>query len=258
MTWLMGHYLSVVDDFGPVGKGASCARYVHAENGNEYFIKGPSLTPNHPYVAANELIAVKLAGLLGLPVLDHQILEMGGQLFFGSTYMQHPSFYPQIDETLFNRCENRERVYDLVVFDNWICNVDRHHENLVVRQGKKPKDGEARHLLLLNDHSHCLIQPGGTPVGLKSLLTSGPSNFIRLPFITAAIKDPKKLETSIERVRALQSDQIRTVIESIPEEFLSQGERPVVEEFLLERKSRMLTLFRTGRGSFPNLGEDGL
>jgi hypothetical protein len=258
MTWLMRNYLSVVDDFGPVGKGASSARYVQAENGNEYFIKGSSLTPGHPYVAANELIAVKLAGLLGLPVLDHQILEMQGQLFFGSTYMLSPSFYPQIDETLFKKCENRERVYDLVVFDSWICNVDRHHENLIVRQTRKPKDAELRHLLLLNDHSHCLIQPGGTPATLKSLLAAPPGNFVRLGFVGAAIRDPQKLGNSIEKARNIHSDDLKNMIQLIPQEFLSMGERPTVEEFLLERKSGLKAIFQNGRDFFPNLGEGEL
>src|SRR5262249_12291042 len=162
--------VSVVDDYGPVGRGASAARYVLAVNGNEYIAKGPSLCPGHRYVAANEFIAASLAGCLGLPVLDFCILEMNGHLFFGSTWMQYTSFAPQISEDLFNRCENRGRVYDLVVFDSWVCNVDRHHENLVVRCAKKRTNGGDHHLMILNDHSHCLVPPGQTPANLPALL----------------------------------------------------------------------------------------
>lgn len=68
----------VVDDLGPVGKGAAHARVVIAENGEEYLIKGPSLVRDHPTVAANEWIAAELAAMLQMPVQDHVIAEMNG------------------------------------------------------------------------------------------------------------------------------------------------------------------------------------
>ena len=67
----------VVDDFGPVGAGASQAHTVLAENGQEYIIKGPSLVPNHPHVAANEYVAARLGQSIGLPILDFTIVEFG-------------------------------------------------------------------------------------------------------------------------------------------------------------------------------------
>lgn len=57
--------MRVLDDLGPLGQGASQARYVVAENGLEYIIKGAALTPDHPYVASNELVAAMLARTLG-------------------------------------------------------------------------------------------------------------------------------------------------------------------------------------------------
>src|SRR6266516_627460 len=84
-------HLAVLDDFGPLN-GASRARYVGAENGSEYVIKGPSLTPEHPTVGGNEWVAARLAEALGLPVLDYRIVSMEGQCFFASSYMQKPSF----------------------------------------------------------------------------------------------------------------------------------------------------------------------
>src|ERR1700730_12500782 len=113
----MSSRLRVIEDYGPIGKGASAAHTCLAENGIEYLIKGPAFASGHPYVAVNELIAVQLADLLGLPVLDHRIVEMNGHLFFASHYMQPGTFYQQTDQALFDQCENRERVYDLVALD---------------------------------------------------------------------------------------------------------------------------------------------
>jgi hypothetical protein len=244
----------VIDDYGPFGKGASQARYVLAENGNEYIAKGPSLSPCHHYVAANEFLAASLAGYLGLPVLDFCILEMDNRLFFGSTWMQKPSFAPQISEDLFNRCENRGRVYDLVVFDSWVCNVDRHNENLIVRCTKKKAGEGDQHLLLLNDHSHCLVQPKKTPASLADLLDTLPDKYIRLEFVKAAIKERDNLKASLERVETVNGKAISEAIEAVPEEFLPAAERGAVEEFLLQRQSRLRSIFRNGQNCFTNLG----
>jgi hypothetical protein len=246
--------VSVVDDYGPVGRGASAAHYVLAENGNEYIAKGPVFSPGHRYVAANELIVACLAGRLGLPVLDFCILEMNGQLFFGSSWMQGPSFAPQINEDLFNRCENRTRVYDLVVFDSWVCNVDRHHENLVVRCAKKKAGGGDHHLMLLNDHSHCLVLPGQTPASLPPLLDTPPGGYVRLGFVQAAVKERAYLKASLEKVGGIQGKVISDAVEAVPEEFLPAGERGAVADFLLQRQSRLRTVFRNGLSCFANLG----
>src|SRR5713226_7424324 len=172
------NFVRVEDDLGPVGKGASGARYVSAENGTEYLIKGPSLKlkstghPEHPHVAANELIAAGLARLLGLPTLDSRIVEMRGQLFFASVWMPAGTFYDPITAELFNGCANRDRTYGLVVFDAWLCNTDRHGGNLLVRRAGIPDNGGERLSLLLNDHSHCLVLPGKTVEALVARLDS--------------------------------------------------------------------------------------
>ena len=101
--------LRIIDDFRPVGQGASAARYVLAENGSEYLIKGPVLTPQYPFVAANEHVAAELAEALGLPILDHQIVQYSGQACFASSRMPSGTFYPYIDANLFALCENRDQ-----------------------------------------------------------------------------------------------------------------------------------------------------
>jgi hypothetical protein len=100
--------LRVMDDYGPVGAGASQAHTVLAENGQEYIVKGPSLVPSHPHVAANEYVAARLGQAIGLPILDFTTVALAGDLFFASALMPPGTFHNQTTEDLFDRCENRD------------------------------------------------------------------------------------------------------------------------------------------------------
>ncbi|MGN6663023.1 MAG: HipA family kinase [Solirubrobacterales bacterium] len=242
--------LSVVDDYGPIGEGASQARSVLAENGEEYIIKGPSLVPEHPTVAANEWIAARLAETIGLPVLDHRFVTMGGEIFFASAWMQKPTFYPAIDANLFRRCENRDRVYGVVVFDTWFINQDRHGANLVVRNAKG-----GNHLMILNDHSHLLVSPLGPhrTEELMGWVEAPPERFIRLPFVRDSIADPAEVRAVLDRIEALSDTQIRAAVNSTPTALLAVGEQGVYGDFLVERRACLREVIHSGSAAFPNL-----
>lgn len=244
--------LAVVDDYGKVPKGASEAHYVLAENGDEYIMKGPSFVPEQPTVAANEWIAVKLAALLGLPVLDHQILSMGDDLFFGSSWMQQPSFYPRIDEAKWKRCENRDRIYGIAVFDSWLINQDRHNANLIVR---RVRHREERFLLILNDHSHLLVSPLGPEKidRLMSRVDAPPDLFVSLPLIRANVVDPAKIHAVIDQIEALSDRDIQAVVGSTPDQLLPPADQAVYAEFLTQRKARLRGMMQAGEAVFPNL-----
>jgi len=264
------HFASVIrreilDDMGQLG-GASNARYVLADNSEEYIAKGPSLVDKAGrYVAANELIAARLAGVLLLPMLDHCILVRphDGELFFGSTFMDQGTYYDTLTEDVFNNCENRELVYDLVVFDAWIVNIDRHHQNLKARKTRPrrrqgtpaPMDPE-RHRLILNDHSHALMYPGVDP----SALAANPAEAVtarhvaRIGFIAAAVVDVPRLRDAIERCEAVHADVIRSIVRTVPAEFLPAVEGPDVEAFLIQRQAHLRQLLDRSRSLFPNLG----
>ncbi len=140
--------------YGPVGDGYSRTLWVLADNGTEYLAKGPSLVKGFKHVAANELVAAGIAQRMGLPVLDARVLELNGDLYFGSTWMDGSRYHPVIDRELLYRCHNSQKVYEMVVFDTWVCNEDRHAKNLIVRchgddnGGPRTKDCKAAHVIL--------------------------------------------------------------------------------------------------------------
>lgn len=246
--------LKVWRDYGPIGRGASQARFVRAENGQEYLIKGPSLVNGHPYVATNELISVRLAQILGLPVLGHVILEQGADLFFGSEYMQAPTFYQSIDQALFTRCANQDRVYGIVVLDIWLRNRDRHHENLIVRRVVDGTGGAEELLLVLNDHSHCPLEPGTKPRQLADIVGSPVSESKKLDFLYAAVADQATLISWIEHVEGVSDDVLSDVVQSTPEAWLERSHHATIVDFLKSRRNKLRSLIIAGRGEFPNLG----
>jgi hypothetical protein len=242
--------LPVIDDYGPIGKGASEAHSVLAENGEEYIIKGPSFVPQHPTVGANEWVAARLAETLGLPILDYRILSMGGDLFFASGWMQTPTFYPAIDAEIFQKCENRGRAYSVVIFDCWLINKDRHGANLVVRNSRN-----GNHLMILNDHSHLLVSPLG-PFATSTLMSSvaaPPDPFICLPFIRDAITDPAEIRTVLDRIEDLPEDLIRDAVHSTPQQLLSTADQAIYADFLVERRGCLREVMQTGSSVFPKL-----
>lgn len=243
--------LSVIDDYGEVGQGASRAHYVLAENGNEYIIKGPALTPDHSFVAANELIAARIAGALGLPLPDFCVIEMAGSLYFGSAWMDKPTFYPATTEDLFDKCENKDRVYDLVAFDVLVCNVDRHEGNLIVRR-RKSSAGE-RHLLMLNDHSHCMVLPGEGASALSAKLNAPPSQFVRLDFVRRAITNRQALRSAVDRISHLTDTDILRIVQTTPGDLLPAHDQGIFNSFLSSRRSHLLDVINGDLSVFPNL-----
>lgn len=240
-------------DYGPIttGSGASQPHYVATENGSEYLIKGASLTPAEPYVAANELVSALIANFLQLPILDFGLAEdIRGNLFFASSYLSGGMFHPVLTEPLLDDCQNRERIYNIVPFDIWLWNTDRHSGNFLVRD-----DRRGSRFLLLNDHSRCLVQPSETPASLLTRATHGNiSIFLGTPFVQDRITDPRLLSDGITAIEDIQDATIQTLEHVIPDKLLDASEKQDVIQFLMERKLALRSLIQAERHIFGRLG----
>jgi hypothetical protein len=239
-------------DYGPVGIGQSGARFILADNDREYLIKGPTLNQELPYGAVDEIIAAGLAREIGLPILDYQVVEWNGAYFFGTARLTPDSFIAGMTEGLFLRSTNRDQVYELVAFDVWLRNFDRHDENLIGRERRGP--GGSRDLVwYVNDHDRCLIWPGETPQDLATSVHQFHRDFVRIPFIRQAITDPRRLRRAVDRVGAVNDLIVGAVVGAVPDQLLSAADRPLVEQFVRQRRDALLAVFRASRGFFGNL-----
>lgn len=246
-----GEVLGVETDFGPVGQGASNARYVEATNGEEYLIKGPSLASNNPMVGANELIAVRLAGALGLPVLGHAIVQWNGEWFFASNWMDKSQFSPALDRDLFRKCVNRDCIYGAVVFDAWLINKDRHNENLIARRARNSTD----HNLLLNDHSHLLVSPlrPRQVSELPAQLDRPAASFVSLDFVRESIRSAPRLRDALTAIESLSDQDVAGIVDSTPDGLLSPTDKRSYADFLNGRRVRLRGVMQREPSPFPNL-----
>jgi hypothetical protein len=248
-----GETLGIRTDFGEVGRGASNARYIEATDGNEYLIKGPSLAPDNPMVGANELIAVRLASKLGLPVLGHAVVERNGDWFFASNWMNKAQFSPALDRELFLNCENRDCIYGTVVFDAWLINKDRHNENLVAR--RVSRTGPPRHTLLLNDHSHLLASPlqPRLPSQLMGHVDNPAAHYVSLDFVRESIRGATQLSGALDAIEQLSDEEVAAVVDATPDELLNAVNKPLYADFLNQRRIRLRGVMQKELSPFPNL-----
>src|SRR5438128_1292251 len=97
-----------IDEELPRPGGFSRIGFGRGTNRREYFLKGARYTPEHPYVAANELICAELARLLGLGVPDFCVALIEDDLVFGSHFARRPGFMPRLPAVIFDQCENKD------------------------------------------------------------------------------------------------------------------------------------------------------
>ena len=252
--WTRPHALRVVDDYGYVGDGASGAHGALCENGEEYLLKGPAYSPGHPQVAANEIIAAGLAGLLTLPILDHTIAESDGHLFFASSLMPKKTFMPFVTPELLETCQNRDRVYDVAVFDTWICNSDRHSGNLLLREVQGRRGNATYRMMLMNDHSHSLVQPGAQADGLPTILDAPARSFIQLEMIKESIRDRDRLEADIAAAEGVSDYDLEHLVRGVPTPLLPDDDRRHYIGHLVTRRDRLRSLLTSDAELFPHLG----
>ena len=243
--------------YGPVGTGYSRAHYVGGRDGVEYVAKGTSFARKFRHVAANEIVSAELALLMGLPIPKHRLLTLGKKLFFGSSRVIPSKFHPTIDLELFGRCANADQVYELAVFDTWICNVDRHSGNFLVlcsgsvSPGRRTRCDAPEHRMVLIDHDGSFLPDNRETSFFASRLSTRISECVKLEFIHRSIIERDRLIRAISSVEAISEDDINNAIASVPGQLLPPKDRNQWASFLLDRKGLLRQLFNAERSLFP-------
>lgn len=183
---------------------------------------------------ANEYIVSRLGTELGLPMAKIDFISHENQLgtisFLVATNSQTWSNFPFPNDFEVH-LNNLQQVADMIVFDTWIQNDDRNHENLMNVSNVFTK----KYDLYFIDNTESLY---GSPKpttrdranfnvdgvlkidGFKKLLKNGFSFF----------------EPTISRIEALQDVTIDNIVEEVPVEFIVDDERIFIKDFIKSRK----------------------
>ena len=231
-----------------VGVGVSNSSYVHLE------AIGKANSALFPYCVANELVSAEIGRRLRLPVPPCCVaIDSGGQprflsLNFNLTGNALPPVIPANFAATF-----ANDLADILIFDIFIGNPDRHTANLAADYGLQPR-------YTLFDHSHVLL--GGSGItGIprlkamqNSLVVDGkPPGVGGQHCLIKEIKDDRAFRKMIERVESLEEYFLRDVVDSMADYGLRPDEVDELADFLLHRRSMVRQMIAGEKAAFPGI-----
>jgi hypothetical protein len=231
----------------PVGIGVSGSTYLHLS------AIGKSDSATERYCVANEMIAAEVGRRLRLPVPPFCVVQDGvGQAFFASLdfNLTGLSLPPVIPPTF--AAQFPQAVADLLVFDIYIGNSDRHAGNL------NADYGAGRYNVF--DHSHAVF--GGTHHGITgesrlgaisgALVIDGSSGGNKHCLIGTITDDHLMLEM-LSRVESLEDYFLTDIVEAAFDYGLSVQEKAALLNFLMTRRHQVRQLILANKASFPSI-----
>ena len=254
-------------------RGASQPRLLHCEDGGDYVVKFRN-NPQHVRVLANEMLASRLALLIGLPVpapafVDVPLeliagnplleLEIGLRrepclpgLQFGSRFPGVPGQTLVVDflpDRLLRKVNDLMRVFPgALVFDKWTCNCDGRQ---VIFYRSADQEGSAYSAALI-DHGFCF--------------NDGDWNFPDSPIrslyprraVYESVHGFESFEPYLSRVENLEVSELEACVRGIPEEWCGDQPQQLLRlvERLYERRRRVRQALVDAKNSsltpFPN------
>jgi HipA-like kinase len=254
-------------------RGASQPLLLRADDGDYYVVKFVN-NPQHPRILANEMIAARLALLLGLPAREPAFVEVPPELIagnaemgieigpsrapcasglqFGSSYAGQPGPALVVDflpDRLLRRVENLAQAFlGALVFDKWTCNCDGRQMIFT----RRAADENSAYSPWLIDNGFCF--------------NDGEWNFPDSPIrciyprrlVYESVRGFQSFEPFLSAVENLEARQIEACLEDIPDDW--RGERPEeiqrLAEQLFKRRRRVRQALVDAKNSdlrpFPN------
>jgi len=200
---------------------------------------------DRPYGVANDFVASTLGAMIGLPVPPIALVSLPGgevgsvSLGFGERGVQPPP----ADLDALARAHPEEAA-GTIVFDQWICNPDRHDENIAFLAKKG---------MSLFDHDGALIghKP---PVSASDNLTRGQSYIVCAHPLAQHIEDWRLIEGWISEVRRLSKRSIQRVAErAYDSRLVTAPERDGLVQMLTYRASSLSAMMENRAGDFTKV-----
>lgn len=198
---------------------------------------------------ANEMIATRLARMIGLPVsriekttfARHEgilsFVRDGGPVWTWSRVqrcLHTPNLLPYIWYP--------SRLYQTIVFDVWICNLDRSGSNIILyRRGSRFDFYLIDHELALLGALHYEEKPWNAPFWNDVRRYTDGYQPALLPYI----KRYSDLAPFVRRIQRIPSREICAVVRSVSPPLLSKHEQHQMETLLLQRQRCLHRLVST-------------
>lgn len=203
--------------------GSTGARVMGASDGNFYICKAPRFSPEpHPYLLANEQVCKNLADLLNLPTVPSTVVNLRGEKLFGSLLNRQMMDLKAVEVTREN-LKNWEDVPAILVFDIFICNVDRHTGNSLALLSP----GEESFQLFIVDHSHALM---GAATGKRARLQENHplERYLTYYDLNSMIESRSDFDRPLSHLERLGKKEIAGAVECLPREWLPNYQENVV------------------------------
>lgn len=210
-----------------------------------------------PHPLACELVATKLAQWFGLPTFDIAVIEIdadvdeipfrrGGRAESGPALVARAvtghTWGGSAEEL--SDLVNPGDISRLVVFDNWLSNCDRHPPDLNTRRPNYDNvfledlsgDERGKTRLIAMDHTHCFTcgrDLDGNVANIGRVKDDGLYGLF--PGFESLVRQ-SDVEAAIDRLRELQVETVRPIVESIPDEWdvVAQAKDSLVQ-FIVRR-----------------------
>jgi len=254
-------------------RGASQPHLLRCEDGGNYVVKFQN-NPQHVRVLANEMLAGRLAKLIGLPVPALAIVEVPAELIaqnpfleleiglrreplvagrqFGSQFPGVPSQTLVVDflpDRLLRRVKDLSSIFlGALVFDKWTCNCDG-RQLVFYRTADQETAGYSA---LLVDHGFCFND------GEWNFPDSPIRSLYPRRLVYESVHGLNSFEPFLSRIENLEMSDLEACVQGIPAEWC--GETPALLDRLAEtlyaRRRRLRQALIDARniaiGPFPN------
>jgi hypothetical protein len=152
---------------------------------------------------------------------------------------------------------NPEVIPGMFALDVFICNRDRHEENVLFQ---RPSPDSGRYTCYLIDHSHALIGDFPNFGGLLQFMgderNPDPKAFLRMAPrpLRGLVRRLSDFEPWVTRIEALSRTQLQDSLTRVPQEWKpAQDDCPALVDFLIQRKNTVRGLLEAGSSLFPAL-----
>lgn len=237
-------FYGVVAVDAPVGEGVTGSRFCT--------LSGVVKTANTraPYTVANEYVASRIAGLLGLPVPPGTIAELDDgtlayvMMKFGKKGDKPPPVNPR------DFVAGRPRLAaGIVLFDAWILNGDRHRGNLAWYPGPQTA-------VSIFDHGHALLGiRDGRGVDHLEALANTPA--LGHGCLIDQLAVAAHVESWIEQIEAVRESAVDEICRPLSDlGVCNRDESAKLVEVLVSRKKGIRTLVKADQDKFTNISDE--